>query len=250
MAVGAINCNDRNDWLLKRGKGIGGSDASAVLGLNPYRTKLDIYRDKIGEVAEHPIQEDEAFNKPFLEYGIKAEDPLRELFKLDFPQFSVYHNSNTILYRKDKPFMRGSLDAYLICNEDVEIISYWKPTFEDEKMPVENIKHIKKGMKGVWECKTTELFSSYHKEKWHNQVPQNYYIQVIHYMNIIDADFAILKVQIKTQDKNGVETWQIRHYVFLATEMADDLVYEEDVITEFWNENVLQKVEPALPINL
>jgi putative phage-type endonuclease len=250
MAVGVINCLDRNEWIVKRGGGIGGSDASAVLGLNPYRTKLDIYRDKLHLKVENTIQTDEDFNKPFLEYGTKAEEPLRELFKLDFPELKVLHNANAIFYRKDKEYMRGSLDGYLIAQEDFDIVSYWRQNQLEETMPVENIKHIKKGMTGILEIKTTELFSSYHKEKWNNQVPQNYYIQILHYMNVMSADFAILKAQIKQVDKNGVETYQIRHYVFLASEVADDLVYEEDKITEFWTENIIPKIEPSLPINL
>lgn len=250
MAVGVINNKDRNEWIVSRGAGIGGSDASAVLGLNPYRTKIDIYRDKLNLKPENTLENDDDFNKPFLEYGQKAEEPLRQLFIIDFPQFKVLYNPFAIFYRKDKPFMRGSLDAYLICNEDVDIVSYWKPSFEGDTMPSNQIKHIKKGMTGIWECKTTELYASYHKEKWHNQVPVNYYIQVLHYMNVMSADFAILKVQIKTKDKNGVNITTTRYYVFLATEVADDLVYEEDKVTEFWNENILLKNEPALPINL
>ena len=39
----------REDWLNERRNGIGGSDVAAVLGLNPYRTPLDVYMEKTGE---------------------------------------------------------------------------------------------------------------------------------------------------------------------------------------------------------
>ena len=39
----------RAAWLAERRKGIGGSDAGAVCGVDPYRTQLDVYLDKIGE---------------------------------------------------------------------------------------------------------------------------------------------------------------------------------------------------------
>ena len=39
----------RDEWLESRRKGIGGSDASAILGLNPYSSPLAVYLDKIGK---------------------------------------------------------------------------------------------------------------------------------------------------------------------------------------------------------
>ena len=40
------------DWLRIRKKGIGGSDASAVCGLNPWRSPIDVYMDKTKEKVE------------------------------------------------------------------------------------------------------------------------------------------------------------------------------------------------------
>ena len=37
----------REQWLEYRRKGIGGSDAAAVLGISPFRTGRDIYYDKL-----------------------------------------------------------------------------------------------------------------------------------------------------------------------------------------------------------
>lgn len=42
---------NREEWLAMRLKvGIGGSEAGCVLGLNPWKSNLDLYREKIGEV--------------------------------------------------------------------------------------------------------------------------------------------------------------------------------------------------------
>ena len=38
---------EKPEWLEYRRKGIGGSDAGAVCGLNPYRTAMQVYQDKI-----------------------------------------------------------------------------------------------------------------------------------------------------------------------------------------------------------
>jgi putative phage-type endonuclease len=37
----------RDEWLAARRTGIGGSDIAAILGLSPWRTPLDVYREKI-----------------------------------------------------------------------------------------------------------------------------------------------------------------------------------------------------------
>lgn len=40
----------REQWLEYRRKGIGGSDAAAVLGISPFRTGRDLYYDKLNIV--------------------------------------------------------------------------------------------------------------------------------------------------------------------------------------------------------
>ena len=41
----------REQWLEYRRKGIGGSDAAAVLGISPFRTGRDLYYDKLNITA-------------------------------------------------------------------------------------------------------------------------------------------------------------------------------------------------------
>lgn len=42
----------RDEWLKYRRKGIGGSDAAAVLGISPFMTARDLYYDKLGISAQ------------------------------------------------------------------------------------------------------------------------------------------------------------------------------------------------------
>lgn len=44
--------DDRSAWLAERRTGIGGSDVAPILGLSPYRTPLDVYREKRGEAGD------------------------------------------------------------------------------------------------------------------------------------------------------------------------------------------------------
>ena len=42
----------KETWLKLRKNGIGGSDASSILNLNPYRSSVNVYMDKIDENIE------------------------------------------------------------------------------------------------------------------------------------------------------------------------------------------------------
>lgn len=45
----------REEWLEERRKGIGGSDAAAIAGLNPWRSAAAVYLDKVGEVEPEEL---------------------------------------------------------------------------------------------------------------------------------------------------------------------------------------------------
>ena len=47
-----VNTKDmpKEMWLQKRKCGIGGSDASSILGFNPYKSSMSVYLDKIDEI--------------------------------------------------------------------------------------------------------------------------------------------------------------------------------------------------------
>lgn len=59
---------DKKEWLQYRKKGIGGSDAGAVCGLNPYRTAMQVYQDKISEETEEIDNEAMRQGREFEDY--------------------------------------------------------------------------------------------------------------------------------------------------------------------------------------
>ena len=83
---------DESAWLKGRMNGIGGSDASAIVGLNPYKSNIDLFEEKIGRRIPEDIS-----NKPCVIYGKLAEALIRELFKLDYPEYQVEHYEFRIL---------------------------------------------------------------------------------------------------------------------------------------------------------
>lgn len=65
----------RAAWLEGRRTGIGGSDVAAVLGLNPWKTPLDVWNDKLG------LSEDKGMTEPAY-WGTVLEDTVAKEFQL------------------------------------------------------------------------------------------------------------------------------------------------------------------------
>ena len=65
----AYDFENEQQWLKGRMNGIGGSDASAVVGMNPYKSNIDLFEEKIGRVIPKDISD-----KPCVIYGKKAEE--------------------------------------------------------------------------------------------------------------------------------------------------------------------------------
>ena len=200
----------REEWLLHR-TGIGGSDAAAIMGMNPYMSNQDLWEIKTGRRRQEDISD-----KPYVVYGIKAEDHLRELFKLDFPELTVDYAENNMFFNLRYPWAHASLDGWLT-----------DPN----------------GRRGILEIKTSEILKSMQKEKWYDQIPDNYYIQLLHYLLITDADFAVLKAQLK-YDYNGVYL-QTRHYHIERTEVEEDIEILKNAEAKFW-EKVQNETRPDL----
>ena len=212
MASYMITCKNHDDWLKKRSMRIGGSDASAVIGMNPYKSNVELWLEKTGQVIPADISD-----KPYVKYGSEAEKHLRELFKLDFPQYRVDYVENNMFLNEKYPWGHYSADGWLT----------------DEN-----------GRRGILEIKTTEILQSMQKEKWNKQIPDNYYIQILHGFLIMDAEFAVLKAQLKTVF-DGVPYIQTKHYPIERSECEEDIKYLAESEARFW-EQVQKKQKPAL----
>ena len=197
-----LELGSRDEWLQARGKRIGGSEASAVVGLNPYMSNTDLWSIKTGRREAEDISD-----KPYVRYGHDAEPLLRELFKLDFPDYKVGYVDNNLFLNSRYPWAHASLDGWL---QDPE------------------------GRTGILEIKTTEILQSMQKEKWKDRIPDNYYLQVLHYMMVMEADFACLKAQLK-YDYDGDIYLQIRHYWIERQDVENDIRILSEKEEEFWH---------------
>ena len=207
-----IILKDHQDWLEHRKGRLGGSDAAAVVGLNPYMSNQDLFEFKTGI-----RQQEDIADKPYVKYGTEAEQYLRELFKLDFPEYKVHYKDNNIWLNDKFPWAHASLDGWLT----------------DET-----------GRKGIWECKTTEILRSMQKELWKDRIPDNYFCQILHYLMVTEFEFAVLKCQMK-YDFNGEVFLQTKHYKIERSEVEDDISYLASAEKNFWM-NVKENKRPNL----
>lgn len=209
--VEMIVLKDHDEWLRNRTR-IGGSEASAILGMNPYKTNVELWEEKVGLRVPEDISD-----KPYVQYGNQAEMHIRGLFRLDFPEYKVDYAENNMFLNSKYPFAHASLDGWL--------------TDAD-------------GRKGILEVKTTNILQSMQKEKWNNRIPDNYYLQLLHYFLVTEFDFAVLVAQLK-YDYGGDIFKQVRHYKIERSEVQEDIEYLESSEKRFWK-LVQDKKKPGL----
>ena len=99
---------DRKKWLKLRKTGIGGSDAGAICGVNPYSSSMKVFRDKTSEYVEE--RDSEA-----VRIGHDLEDYVAKRF-MEATGLKV--RKRNFMYRSiEHPFMIADIDR-LIVGED------------------------------------------------------------------------------------------------------------------------------------
>lgn len=145
----------RPDWLAYRRKGLGGSDAAAVLGISPFRTGRDLYFDKLGIVTA-----DDQDNWVALEVGNLLEPLVARIFAKK-TRLKIYQRK-CMFQHPYYPWMLADLD-YLV--------------------------ELPDGTTAILEIKTTNYNA---KEKWwyngNEIVPVYYESQGRHYMAVMNLD--------------------------------------------------------------
>ena len=204
------------DWLSARLKGIGASEASAVIGCNPYMDNVSLWRRKTDRETAPDIGD-----KPCVQYGHAAEPLLRGLFALDYPAYQVeYGGAYDMVHNPDYPFIFATLDGRLT-----------------EKTT---------GRKGILEIKTTEILKSMQREKWAGQLPHNYYVQLLHQLLATGWEFAVLHAQLKFCYGGDIKTERRTYFVERAEVQADlDTLLREEL--RFWG-YVQEDREPPLQL--
>lgn len=135
---------NRNAWLAKRNSGIGGSDAGAIMGYNPWKSAYQLWLEKTGQVEPADLSDKES-----VQWGIKQEPLIAEEFEA---RTGKRVRRAGMLQRVDYPWMMADVDRLIV------------------------------GEKAGLEIKTTNAFSA--KEWDEDNVPDSYYWQCQHYMMV------------------------------------------------------------------
>ena len=175
---------------------IGGSDAAAILGLSRWRTPLQVWAEKTGQIQPEDISE-----KLNVKLGVRLEDTVAELF-CEATGFKVRRVNETMFHEK-YDFLAANIDRRVV------------------------------GDDSILECKTT---SAWNAKQWEGEeIPQEYIIQVLHYLAVTGYSKAYISVLIGNQDFKWKE---IRR-----DEKTINAIVEQEV--KFWNEFIVPVVMPT-----
>ena len=198
-----IKLNNRNDWLkVRQIQGIGGSEAGAVIGMNKYQTNVDLWELKTGKREAADLSDNAA-----VQFGKAAEQYIRELFKLEYPEYTVVYHEFWMYVNDKYPFIFATLDGDLTATD---------------------------GRKGILEIKTTLIKNSSQWDEWTGRIPDNYYAQCLHQLTATGYDFVILYAYIRYYDTDGKIRVTIRPYTISRKDVLSDIDYLIAAEAKFW----------------
>lgn len=185
----------RSEWLQWRTKGIGGSDVAAIAGISRFKSVYEVWMEKTGQTVPDEAQNDFTHFGSVLEPVVKREFMQRTGLKV--------RAKRAILQSSEYPFMLADLDGVI---------------HENGKMC-------------IFEAKTA---SAYKQDVWEAGVPEEYILQVQHYMAVTGAGKAYVAAIV-----GG-------NHFFCHEVFRDDVLIRQIIMIEksFWDNNVLGGKEP------
>lgn len=202
--------SSRDEWLIARHKGIGASEAAAIVGMSPWTTTTELWELKTGKRHEQDKSDE------FISQGVRLEPAMREVFKAVHPEYEVEYHQFDILFQSDRPWLFATLDGEITDGL---------------------------GLKGVLEIKTATPNGKAGWAKWDSHIPDNYYCQLMHQLWATGFDYAILYAALFGQEGNVF----IREYQIFAKDITEDMNWLLEKEESFWA-SVESKSAPPLLI--
>jgi putative phage-type endonuclease len=139
---------DPEAWLEERRTGVGGSDSAATVGLDPWKTALEVYLEKTGQLEAENLDELER-----VRFGKIMEAPIAD----------EYARRYGVKVRRRNQILRNPAYPWMIANVD----------------------RLIEGQRIGLECKNVDAMA-YRLGDWGepgtDEVPENYLLQCRHYM--------------------------------------------------------------------
>lgn len=150
----------RDDWLAVRRTGIGGSDAAAAVGLNPYVSALELWLDKTGRAEGLPRPDPADTTSPTY-WGTLLEPIVAAVYTQQTG--NKVRKVNAVLRHPTIPWMLANLDREIVGARDASIL----------------------------ECKTAGEFGA---RLWRDGVPEYVQLQVLHQLAVTGKQAAHVAV--------------------------------------------------------
>lgn len=144
LIMSVKNSKDHDKWLKVRSMGIGGSDAGAIMDLNPYKSPYQIWLEKTGQIEPEDLSDNE-----YVYWGTVLEE-------------AVAHRFTEVTGKKLQ--RRGTLQS------------------EEYPFMLANVDRMVIGEDAGLECKTANAFSK--DDWKDEEIPASYYCQCLHYMAV------------------------------------------------------------------
>ena len=151
----------RDEWLTVRRQGIGSSDAAADVGLNPYKSQLQLWMEKTGRDGALPVVDPSDDQSPMY-WGTLLEP----IVAAHYTRRSGHRvrRVNAVLQHPEHSWMLANIDREVVGASDVQIL----------------------------ECKTAGIHGA---RLWRDGVPEYVQLQVMHQLAVTGkqaADVAVL----------------------------------------------------------
>jgi putative phage-type endonuclease len=157
---------NRDEWLNVRKGGIGSSDAGAAVGLNPYKSQLELWMEKTGRDGNLPKIDPNDETSPM--YWGTLLEPIVAAHYCKRTGHRV-RRINAVLQHPEHPWMLANIDREVVGVPDVQLL----------------------------ECKTAGINGA---RLWSEGVPEYVELQVMHQLAVTGKQAANVAVLIGGQD--------------------------------------------------
>jgi putative phage-type endonuclease len=131
----------REEWLSFREGGIGGSDAGVIMGLDNYKSRLELYHEKIGS----PFIESDDGENEYAYWGHTLEPILMREFEKRTGIPVIF--SDVLIRSREHPFMLATPDCF-VCEDnelgvlDIKTTGSWRGKDWEEGVPPVHIAQV------------------------------------------------------------------------------------------------------------
>lgn len=151
-----LNTKDmtHEEWLKARQSGVGGSDAGTILGVNKWKSKTQLFFEKVNPELKQQVDNE------FIYWGNVLEDVVAKEFETRTGK--KVRKNNKMLRHPEHEFMLANLDRVIV------------------------------GEKALLECKTTSQYNI--DQWKDDEIPASYLCQIQHYMAVTGYEKAYIAV--------------------------------------------------------